>query len=257
MKKLLSVLLAAVLVTVSLTVSVFAEGFAPSITVKPAPDVETTPDPDGKPVIGHVVDENGNILSTEYHDCIVITPVSEAKTSERIPADAAELLLDVYDEISAEGYKFSSMSEKLNGMVAADLGEGKDADDLVVRDLFDVTVLCEELETLLAVEGNVITIKFKVAVDKSTPVYVMTYTDGVWEPIVKTVNNGDGTLSCTFEHFCPVVFMVPADNAPDTPPTGDTSVDNTLWVTLMIGASLLVIALVAANVHYYRRRKFN
>ncbi len=252
MKKFVSFLLVAVLLSVMCVSAVSAERFVESITYKPAP--ELVMGNEEKPIIGHVVDPEGNILTTEYHDCIVITPVSEAETSDKIPADAAALLLDVYSKISADGYKFSAMSDELNKMVASDLGEGCDADDLVIRDLFDVTVLCDELKENLAPVGNTLTLTFKVSVDKDVPVYVMTYSDGKWEPIVKTVNNGDGTISCTFEHFCPVVFMVPTENPDDTPQTGDTTND-TFWVVVMISATLLMVALVAANVYSVKRNK--
>ncbi len=252
MKKIISFVLVAALLAVMCVTVASAERFVESITYKPAPEIVGSGD--DRPVIGYVVDPNGNVVSTEYHDCIVITPVSEAETSERIPADAAELLLDVYSEISADGYKFASMSDELNKMVASDLGEGNDADDLVVRDLFDVTVLCDELKEKLAPVGNTLTLKFKVNVDKDTPVYVMSYKGGKWAPIVKTVNNGDGTISCTFEDFCPVAFMVPTENPDDTPQTGDAS-NNTFWTVVMVSAVLLIAALVAANVYSYKRSR--
>ncbi len=252
MKKIISFMLVAVLLAVMCVSVASADKFVESITYKPAPELVVGGGE--RPVIGNVVDPNGDILTEEYHDCIVITPVSEAETSTKIPADAAKLLLDVYAEISADGYKFASMSDELNKMVASDLGEGCDADDLVVRDLFDVTVLCDELKENLAPVGNTLTLTFKVSVDKDTPVYVMTYKGGKWAPIVKTVNNGDGTISCTFEDFCPVVFMVPTENPDDTPQTGDTS-DNTFWVVVMVSATLLIAALVAANVYSYKRSR--
>lgn len=250
MKKVVSFVLVALLISAMCATFVSANGFVESITYKPAPELVG----DDKGVIGHVVDPNGNILSTEYHDCIVVTPVAEAETSNRIPDAAELLLLKVYKEISAEGFKFSSMSDALNKMVASDLGEGKDADDLVIRDLFDVSVLCDELKENLAPVGNTLTLTFKVPVDKDIPVYVMTYKNGKWAPIVKSVNNGDGTITCTFEDFCPVAFMVPVENPDDTPQTGDTS-NNTFWAVVMIGAALLIVALVAGNVYSVKRSR--
>ncbi len=247
MKKILSVLLICVMLIVPFSVIVSADNFVPSIGYKPAPVIKYEEDDEGNKIIGHVVDPNGNILSTEYHDCLVITPVSEAKTSERIPADAAELLLKVYDELSADDMKLSSLSDELNDMVAKDLGKGKDGDDLVIKDLFDVTVLCDELKEKLAPVGNTLTLTFETSVAENVPVYVMTYKNEKWAPIVEAVNNNDGTITCTFEDFCPVAFLVPTSGGENEPVEPGDTTDNTLWMIVMVSAIALIAVLLVLN----------
>lgn len=246
MKKILSIVLAALVMVAPFTVAVSAENFVPSISYKPAPMLVGELDDDGRTVIGVVTDADGNAVSTEYHECIVITPVSEAEESEDIPEEAADLLLSVYSEIAGKDFKLSSLSEALNKKVESDIGEGKNADDLIVKDLFDVTVLCDELKESLAPIGNTLTLTFKVSVEKDVPVYVMTYKNGQWAPIVNVVNNNDGTISCTFEDFCPVAFFVPASTEVNPPQTGDNT-ETIIWAVVMISAISLIVALVAVN----------
>ncbi len=271
MKKVLAILIATVmLATLVLSVSAAEDNFVPSITVKPAPDVSGNPDDNGRVLIGQVVDENGNVVCDVYGDCIVITPISKVNTDvmpvaeadgehnivyDGIPPEAAQLLKDVYAEISAEGFDFSTMNDQLNKLVEKDLGEGKDANDLVITEVFDITAICEELRTHLPVDGNVLTLTFKGNYDDKTPFYAMNYIDGEWQMVEESVVNANGSVSITFEDFCPVVFMIPADQDGDTssPQTGDTT-DNTLWVFIMI-ASLAVIAVLAVAIHRNSKRE--
>lgn len=271
MKKVLTILLAVMMLAVPvLSVSAEPENFVPSITVKPAPDVSGSTDEDGRVLIGHIVDEDGNILSDEYSECIVITPISEVDSSavlpanihddlvfveNKIPPEAAQLLKDVYKEISAEGYDFSKMNSQLNDLVAKDLGEGKDANDLVITEVFDITALCEELKTLLPIDGNVISLTFDGNYDNKKPFYAMIYHEDEWKMVDESVVNANGSVTITFEDFCPVVFMVPADQDGDTstPQTGDTA-DNTPWVFIMI-ISLAVIAVLSVAIHRNAKRE--
>ena len=246
MKKALSLFLAVLVMIAPFTVAVSAENFVPSITYKPAPELVGETDDEGRVVIGVVVDADGNSLSTEYHECIVITPVSEAEESEDIPEAAAELLLSVYQNISQTDFDLSTLSEDLNKMVENDMGNGKNANDLIVKDLFDVTVLCDELKEQLAPIGNTLTLTFKVSVDKNVPVYAMAYKNDKWIPIVKTVNNNNGTITCTFEDFCPVAFFVPASSEVNPPQTGDNT-DTIIWAVVMIAAIALIAGIVVVS----------
>ena len=253
MKKILSLVLVFVMLAVPFAV-VASANFVPSIGYKPAPVIKYEEDDEGNKIIGHVVDPNGNILSIEYHDCLVITPVSEAKTSEKIPADAAELLLKVYDDLSADDMKLSTLSDKLNDMVAEDLGKGKDADDLVVKDLFDITVLCDELKEKLAPVGNTLTLTFEVSVAENVPVYVMTYKNDKWAPVVEAVNNKDGTITCTFEDFCPVAFLVPTSGGSNVKPEPGDTTNNVVWAIVMISAVALITVLLVVNRKSLKKR---
>ena len=127
-------LLVVLVFCLSLVCPVFADEFVPSITDKGAPEIVTIKDNEGKDAIGEIIDENGKVIGYLYEDCLVITPVSQAKTSTRIPDDAEELLLEVYDKL-CDG-SMSLPYEKFN----ANLDPAK----MVIRDLFDVSWLCGE-----------------------------------------------------------------------------------------------------------------
>ena len=227
--------------------------FTPSVSSKPAPEIVTKPDGNGKEIVGHVRDENGNILSTEYSGCIIVTPISKVDTSTEIPKEAATLLKKVYNDIVMDKTVFSKYSS-LNQLVKEALGEGKDGDDLVVRDIFDVTAVSNGILTNLPPAGHTMDVTFDLDIGPNTFVAVMAYLDGEWRLIPDVINNGDGTVTCIFDEFCPVMFLTPGTGVKGTlaPVTGDTVMkDITLWIVLA-GASL--VAMIGVLVVYRRKR---
>lgn len=212
---------------------VFATEFVPSIGDKNAPELVTTTDEDGNVVIGHVVDKDGNVMDNIHEHCLVVTPVSQAKTSTLIPDDAEEMLLYVYGELKEEDMQIPY--EKFNANL--------DPDKMVIRDLFDASWLCEEHPEMVAPAGVYVKLTFNLGISADTDIYVATYKNHEWNPIVSTTNNGDGTVTCLFEDFCPISFSVPIGS--DTPPaqTGD-SADITLWIVLMAVSAVALCAVV-------------
>ncbi len=240
MKKMIS-LLAVLALCFGLITPVLADEFVPSITDKGAPEIVMVEDEDGKLAIAQILDENGNVIGYLYEDYLVVTPVSQAKTSTKIPDDAEKLLLEVYDKLS--NGSMSLPYEKFN--------KNLDASKMVIRDLFDASWLCgdESVVTdhpdhpeIVAPKNVVVRITFDLGVSKNATVYTMSYKGGAWNPIVSTVNNGDGTVTCTFEDFCPIAMSV--DTGYTTPPaqTGDNS-DITLWIVIM-AVSVLALGAV-------------
>lgn len=247
MKRVIS-LLAVLALCFSLAVPVLAEEFVPSITDKGSPDIVPVEDEEGNEYIGVILDENGNVIGYLNEKCLVVTPVSKAKTSTLIPDAAEQMLLDVYDQLVAGTMDLPF--DKFNANL--------DPDSMVIRDLFDVSWLCGEDSdyeehpdhpTVVEPKGITVRITFNLGVSKNAAVYTMSYKRGAWNPIVSTVNNGDGTVTCTFEDFCPVAISV--GDSYVTPPaqTGDNS-DITLWIVLM---AVSVVALGAVLV--FSRRK--
>lgn len=236
-------LLVVLVFCLSLACPVFADEFVPSITDKNAPEIVPVEDENGDPAIGFVSDENGQIIAYLYEDCLAITPVSQAKTSTQIPDDAEKLLLEVYDKL-VDG-SMSLPYEKFN----ANLDPAK----MVIKDLFDVSWLCGEDSgyedhpdhpELVEPKGVTVTITFDLEVGKNTDVYCMSYKRGAWNPIISCVNNGDGTVTCVFEDFCPVSFSVGSANVTPPSQTGDPSLPM-LWIVLM---AVSVVALGAVLV---------
>lgn len=244
MKRIISLLM--VLVMVAIPMTVFASNFVPSISYKGAPEIVLADPATG--LVGEIV---GNVGTAEhdrkvYSDCIVVTPVSEASTSTEIPAAAAQTLLSVYGQLSDQEARLSELSDELNLLVASKLGNGKDGDDLVVKDLFDVSVICDNLEASLAPAGTTLDITFDISVAADEEVFIMTYKNNAWAPIVNVVNNKDGTVTGTFENFCPVAIFIEGEGRPDSPETGDLDLSY-VWAVVAAVSALLIVSVVVVN----------
>lgn len=233
MRKMMS-LLVALLICMSLACPVLAaeNTFVPSITYKDGPDVETAVQGD-KEKIG----EGENVS-----DCVVISSITDAKEKTTdISQESRDLLLEVYEKLS-------------DGSMTLPIEEG-----YVIRELVDVNHKLVECvgkddhshDPELKKEGVVISVKFDLGVKADTDVAVLSYHGGEWAPVLSVVNNGDGTITCVMEHFCPVVFCVDADAELLPPQTGDNS-----GVELIGWSVLLVVALLAIVCLAVFRRKF-
>lgn len=230
MKKCFSSLFALVL-CICMVCPVWASSFVPSISYKPGPSIVTKPGDDDRELIGEIVDENGNPVSKEYTDCIIITPVGDAETSDRISEENKDTLLKVYDELKNGDVKLSDI-----------FPEGK---DYVIKDLFDLTGVCDDIKENLPKPGYTIDLTFDIGVDADVPVKVMVYLNGEWVVLDNVINNGDGTITCTFEDFCPVAIMVPAN----TVKTGDES-GVMMWAIVALVSFVAMLGMVVV----YRRK---
>lgn len=250
MKKIVTALMTLVL-SLALACPVLAADFVESIGYKPAPEIVVLKEEDGKSIIGYIEDEEGNKITIEHKDCLVITPVSEADSSQEIPSEEKEILLKEYNDFATGKQKLSDI-EGLDEYAKKILGEGKDADDLVIRDFFDASLICDEKEELKK-DGTTIDLTFKVGVGKDTPINAIVFLNGEWQLVKNVVNNGDGTVTCTFEDLCPVAFIVPGETVEQsgstTPITGDNA-NIVMWSAIAAVSLVLIIALGVV----YRRR---
>lgn len=237
----------AMILCISLICPVFAAGdkFVSSISYKGAPTLVTSKDDQNNTVYG-IVHDGSKTISGLGSNCLVITPVSQAKTSQLIPDEAEVLLLEVYDKLKSGEMKLPY--DKLGGKV--------DAKKMVIRDLVDISWLCKPDATHpdhpaeVEPEKVYLEVTFKMGVSKNTKVYVMTYKNNEWNPIEKVVNNGNGTVTCTFEHLCPVVFCVESGSVYGPAKTGDAS-NIGLWIGVMVAAAVVLGAVVVIS----RRKK--
>lgn len=222
-----------VMMCVSLMVpAMAAQEFMPSVTNKPAPEV----------IAARILDEEGNVIKEVGKECLIITSVADAATSTEIPAASKEVLLDVYGKLT-DG-SMTIPYEKHNPNL--------DPNKMVIRDLFDATFVCTECPDLLEAHGIVLEIVFDLNVAPGVEVYAMTYKNNEWNPIVSTVNNGDGTVTATFEKLCPVEFSI---NTGTTPPivTGDQG-NTSLWAIIAISSLVAIVVLtVVYNVSSKKR----
>lgn len=248
MKKVVIFAMVLILLVSSVAVVSAAE-FVPSVSFEPFPGlVAIDTDAEGNEIVGYVKDAQGETLSTEYHGCILITPVLDAKKGESYLSDAAEkLLVDTYETLTAEDAKLSVLIPELNDIAKDALGENATADDLVIRELFDITAVCDDLIKLLKVDGNTITLTFKMVVPQEAFLTVMTLNDGKWEHVDEVKNNDDGTVSVKFNQFCPVLFLtgLPLQSVP-------VQSFSIYWLIALCA----IILVLAVAVFFLLRRKF-
>ena len=69
-----------------------------------------------------------------------------------------------------------------------------------------------------------------------------------WAEIVKTTNNGDGTVTCVFEHLCPVSISVGNPAEGDSGKTGDEMGRYLiLWAGLMVVSAGAIVTMVVVR----------
>lgn len=133
------------------------------------------------------------------------TPELVQEMEEKLMTDLEEQVTQIMEDQGANQEEIDVAVAKVKEIVAADAA--KLMDSAVVTALFDVTVMSEELESYLAIEGNTIDVTFKADAPKDHAIVVMVYKEERWQLIENVVVNGDGTITCTFAHFCPVAIM--------------------------------------------------
>ncbi len=250
MKRLFSIVLAVVMM-LTVTVSVSAAQFVPSITNKGAPELVVIDIVDGKEVVGFITDPDGNKLSTEFLDCLIISSITEALNGADLPDGVKDELLKVYNEFK-EGAKVSDLCPALTDIVKEKWGEDKNVDDLVIKDLFDVTDYCEDIPEHLN-GGAVLDLTFDLGIASGSFITAMVYVDGKWVPVKDCINNGDGTVTVKFDQICPVAFLVPGSGQNMdivSPITADTS-------SVLIWGGIMLISLAAIVALVIYRRKVN
>ncbi len=217
------VVIALLAICMSLVCPAFAaeDTFVPSIGYKDGPEII-----------------DAELETEDVEACLVVTSLKGAaeKTTD-ISQAARDLLLQVYE-------KLNSGEVKLPG-----------ADGYVIRELVDVSwkqIGCVEEkhthEDDLEKEGVVINIDLEMGIDANTDILVYAYRDGQWALIESAKNNGDGTVTCVFEHFCPVAFAVREQ-------TGGSQTGDTARGSLILWGVLMAVSLVAIVVLAIRRKK--
>ena len=248
MKKLATMAMA-ILAAACMAVSVSAADFTPSVTGKEAPDVVPVQTEDGKDAVALIKDKDGKEVQGVTTDNLLVTPLAKA---DNAPADVAQQLNAAYDQIKGAATldklvpDISKVLEKLPGKPAVG--------DLVVRDLFDVKL--GDAEKALLKDGAYVEIRFKVGIAKDAAIVCLHNVSGTeWEVIdpSRVVNNGDGTVTVSFNSLSPIAFAVQTSGGSTTKPsdkpvgpaeTGERGISPAvLWVG---AAALVVVAGIAA-----------
>lgn len=242
MKKIICLLTVLVL-CMSLVVPAMAaeDGFVPSITYKPNPEIVPVVGEDGQEYIGVIRDKDGKILDYVGHGCLMVTPIAHVWDEEiEVAPVVEELLLFVYGALNDGSMTIPYEKHE------AEL----DPEYMVIRDLFDARWVCEEHRKMVEEEGIIFEITFDLGVVADAEIFVMTYDEETkeWDPIVKTVNNGDGTVTCSFEHLCAVEFSMPVAAAPSAPAEDMQPGANMLpWYIILILAIIAFVVILIAR----------
>lgn len=248
MKKLalfLSVLLIAVTLAAPASAAV---NFTPSVEQKPAPTVDPITDSNGNQVSAIIRDQNGDEVHGVSIDSgeLIVTPISQASQAAQA---ISEMLTNAYEQIQ-QADTIADLVPTI-GEFLQTIDSASQVADLVVRDVFDVSVSGEAAE-FLAQEGNNITLRFDVGVAPSATLIVLhNYEGSNWEiiPDDRVVQNADGTVDVTFDSLSPIAFVVDSTetdtsaatdaDAPTSPQTGDSSLPP------VAGAGLIALGCVA------------
>lgn len=232
MKRVLNVILVlSLLAAMAVPALARSVDFVPSISDKGAPDVVGS---------GEIKDTNGNAVGSADNTVVVVTPVSQATTSDKISDADEKNLLDAYDKLTS-GDKAYGLCPGLEDL-ADKLYGGVKEDDLVVRDLFDVSLSDAELENKVS-NGNTISLTLNANVGKDDKVLAMVKDGDTWTSAINVVNNGDGTVTVTLSTLGAVVLMTATASGSSV--TGDTT-NVAFWgiaVALSLGAIVTMVSL--------------
>ena len=224
MKKIV-VILSAILLVVALAVPSFAAGFTPSVEQKGAPTVVSATDADGNAFA------DGEVI---------VTPVSAADSADAAIADG---LKAAYEQIKAAA-TLTDIAPSI-GDYLKEIGSEASVEDLVVRDLFDVSV------TGAAAESGSVTVRFNLGLSQSATLIVLhNYEGSNWEIIPKdrVKQNADGTVDVTFDRQETADTTTPSTNAPSSPQTSDNGVLRVAGVAALgLGCAAVIGSVVASK----------
>ncbi len=245
MKKVVAILTAVILV-LSIGTTAFAAEFIPSVVEKEAPTVVEQV-VGGVTAAGTIVDKSGQVVETISPDRLIITPVSKVETSTEIPKEAADKLKEAYEQLSKADVKLSDLIDELDDDVKEALGNEAHVDHLIIRDLFDASLVDANGELVQIDAEHRLVVKFNIGIEKGKAVFAMKYNENnEWEPVTAIHNNGDGTVTCEFDHLCPIAFLV--EDTSSSAQTGDNSVSLYVWVAIAaVAAGLMVVLVILKN----------
>ena len=249
MKKLTTLLLTAALV-MAMLVPASAASFTPSVEAKEAPTVQGVTASDGTTVDAIIYDATGAEVVGVATGNLIVTPIAQASSAD---AEISESLTAAYEQI-ASAASLTEIVPDIASYIPAD--SGLTVDDLVVRDVFDVT-LTGTYADYLAEEGNTITIRFELDLDPSATLIVLhNYSGSDWEVISDdlVVQNADGSVDVTFSSLSPIAFVTDAANVDvsysETSPTTGESAN----YALLLFAGVLALAAGACFVTASRKK---
>ena len=239
MKKIVAIL-AVIALVAALTVPALAVEFTPSAETKAAPEVVQQTDESGNSVDVIVYNEDGTVAEDTGEYTVVITSASNpsAAPSEEIAEQLADAKEQVQDaDTVAELTSGMNVALQMAKAASADAADKEvNMDDLVVRDLFDVTIM-KGGEIVEDIGATTFTVKTNLKEDEMYFV-LHNYADDEWEVVEDTSLAANGDLTITLTSRSPIAIVTPGtvaaaagDGAPTSPQTGENA---SLWLVLGI-----------------------
>lgn len=206
MKKTIRVL-AAVLVMVMLSATVYADKFIPSAEQTGTLEIVPVQNEKGENADAVITDSSSKVVKSVPTGNLEITPLADAqKEGSQVSPEIKKNLNNAYDQIQ----KSKTLADLAPEIKNALKDTGIKVEDLVVRDLVDIS-LSEEYAETLKQEGNKITITFKLGLKPDEMLLVLhNYEADKWEmiPADRVVILKDGSARVTFDSLSPVAFVV-------------------------------------------------
>ncbi len=251
-KRIIGLLLAGIL-ALSVSAPALAVEFTPSVENKEAPEIVMQTDSTGAECVAIIRDADGKELIGVPAGDLIVTPLSSAD-------EAAAATKEALNSANAQLQSVSNLSELSSDLETVIKENSADlkVEDLVVRDLFDVSVTGKYAEYLNR-DGASITIRFKLLADADSLAAVLHNVEGTtWETVSndRIKRNDDYTADVTLFSLSPIAFLFDAGvlhvdpNAPDSPQTGEP-VSYAAWFA--VGG---VIVLAAAVCMVVKKRSF-
>lgn len=202
MKKWIALTMSVVL-TILLTVTVAAAPASPSVTAKPVPAMTMMTDKNGNAVAGIIYNAAGEEIGSISPEDLKVTSLAGGAD---VDPEILKILTSAYEQL--QGVK--SLDELVPdiGSVLDKLAPGIAVQDLVIRDLFDVTISPEAAALLAA--GGTVEFQFELGIGPDEQMLVLHNLKGTeWEVIdpERVINRGDGTLSVQFGSLSPIAFV--------------------------------------------------
>lgn len=226
MKKLTFLLIFAAFM-LSFSTAAFAADYRPSVEQKKAPElvgrevvVKTDEGEKTVEAVAVLTGAGGIAEAGLTGGDILVTPLSE---KDSVSLESVKETLTDADNHLRQDDALANLRDILNeraGAIAANAGD----DDLVVRDLFDITLTGDYADTYqndgtLSLNGSTVSlnVRFDLSLGENEYTPVVVYkcdAQDAWDvvPAEKTIRNDDGTLDVVFDRLCAVAFLTVPQN---------------------------------------------
>lgn len=259
MKKVLSLMLT-VIMLLSLTIPALAVAYTPSVEHKDGPEI--VPD---TPV---VIDENGEEQPLDELVELVITPISQIDNAMLVEIQSslnrADRQVRMVSNVGNLTPQMEVALQKLKDSTDDPLIKGLKIEDLVVCDLFDVSLVRNRSEVEYLAEGQMICFSLQTSLRPGDVFFLLYNPQGTeWEVVESCALDEDGILFVMLSGLGPLAIVV--DTYHDAPVIGPTSPqtgysDGTLGAAETGSVSAALYMLCGATVlltfcAFYRRKR--